>query len=49
MKTNIATLEVAIHAKPEFKLDALVAGEIELLMSILPELLLELELITEVV
>jgi hypothetical protein len=49
MKSDIAAPGITIHAKPEFKLDALVDGEIELLMSILPELLLELELITEAV
>lgn len=49
MKSNTATPEVAIYTKPEFKPDVLVPGEIELLMSILPALLLELELITEVV
>lgn len=49
MKSNTATLEIAFYTKPEFKPDVLVPGEIELLMSILPELLLELELITEAV
>jgi hypothetical protein len=40
-------LKIDIHAMPQLQTDALVDGEIELLMSILPQLMEELALITE--
>ena len=47
MKNVQKNLEIEIQVKPAFQSDVLLDGEIELLMSILPELLLELALITE--
>ena len=44
---ELKKLEIDIHATAQFQADALVAGEIELLMSILPELLQALQQITE--
>lgn len=40
-------LELAIHAKPAFRQDVLMDGEVELLLSILTELLVELAHQTE--
>ena len=42
-------LEIEIKTKLQLKNDALMPGEIELLMSILPELLQALQIITEAV
>lgn len=42
-------LEVEIQTKLQLKNDVLMPGEIEVLMSILPELLEELQIITEAV
>jgi hypothetical protein len=46
---ELKKLEIEIHATAQFQTDALVDGEIELLMSIMPQLLQELALITEAV
>ncbi len=40
---NQTTFEIAIHTNTSFTADALMNGEIELLLSIWPEFLLEME------
>jgi hypothetical protein len=49
LKNEQTHLEIEIQEKVQLKSDVLVPGEIELLMSILPELLQELQTITEAV
>ncbi|MBC7787998.1 MAG: hypothetical protein H7Z18_11370 [Methylophilaceae bacterium] len=48
MKNEQKKLDIEIHVKPAFQSNVLLDGEIELLMSVLPELLLELALMSEV-
>lgn len=48
MKNEQKNFEIEIHIKQAFHSNVLLDGEIELLMSILPELLLELTLMSEV-
>ena len=49
MKIEQDHLKIEIQEKVQLRSDVLVPGEIEILMSILPELLQELQIITDAV